>query len=109
MPGVSQAEIGRRMYHVHRGKRVETAIKLIQQGVGAEWRSLAEEDIIILGHVLQCTWNTIDQKQWEAIPFGTMTMDTVRKILTYGEGVSPGHNPAPEAVAEIRKILLSLE
>jgi hypothetical protein len=108
MPDVSQAEIGRRMYHVHREKRVEEAIKQVQQGIGTEWRSLKEEEVLVLGHVLQCTWNTIDQKQWDAIPFAMMGIDTVRKILSYGEGVSPGHNPSPEAVAEIKKILLSL-
>jgi hypothetical protein len=108
MPDVTQAEIGRRMYHVHREKRVEHAVKMIQEVFGPEWRTLKEEEIILLGHLLQCTWNKIDQKQWDAIPFGKMQMDTVRKILSYGEGVSPGHNPAPEAVAEIKKILLSL-
>jgi hypothetical protein len=108
MPDVTQAEIGRRMYHVHREKRVEQAIKQIQQNLGPAWRLLKEEEILILGHVLQCTWNTIDQKKWDAIPFGTMTMNMVQKILCYGEGVCPGHNPAPDAVAEIRKILLSL-
>lgn len=109
MPDVTQAEIGRRMYHVHREKRVEHAIKRIQQNLGPAWRLLREEEIQVLGHVLQCTWNTIDQKKWDEIPFGTMDMDTVRKILSSSEGVSPGHNPAPEAVAEIRKILLSLK
>jgi hypothetical protein len=108
MPDVTQAEIGRRMYHVHREKRVEHAIKQMQQNLGPSWRSLKEEDIQVLGHVLQCTWNTIDQKKWDDIPFGTLGMETVRKILSYGGGVSPGHNPAPEAVTEIRKILLSL-
>jgi hypothetical protein len=109
MPDVTQAEIGRRMYHVHRGKRVEHAVKLMQEALGPEWRSLKEDEILILGHVLQCTWNRIEQKQWDAIPFGRMTMDTVRRILSLGEGVSPDHNPSPEAVAEIKKILLSLK
>jgi hypothetical protein len=108
MPDVTQAEIGRRMYHVHREKRVEHAVKQMQQGLGPAWRSLKEEEIHVLGHLLQCTWNTVDQKKWDAIPFGMLGMDMVREILSYGEGVSPGHNPAPEAVAEIRKILLSL-
>jgi hypothetical protein len=108
MPDVTQAEIGRRMYHVHREKRVEHAVKMIQEAFGPEWRTLKEEELILMGHLLQCTWNKIDQKQWDAIPFGKIQMDTVRKILSYGEGVSPGHNPAPEAVAEIKKILLSL-
>lgn len=109
MPDVSQADIGRRMYHVHREKMVEKAVKLIHEALGPDWRSLTEADISILGHVLQCTWNTVDQKRWEAIPFGAMKMDTVMKILSFGEGVEPGHNPSQEAVAEIRKILLSLK
>lgn len=108
MPDVTRAEVGRRLYHVHREKRVEYAIKQIHQNLGPAWRSLKEEEIQILGHVLQCTGNTIDQKKWDGIPFGTMRMETVRKILLFSEGVSAGQNPAPEAVAEIRKILLSL-
>lgn len=108
MPDVTQTEIGRRLYHVHREKRVEHAIKLMQQGLGPAWRSLTEAEIILVGHLLQCTWNTIDQRRWESIPFGTMGLESIRRILDLGEGVSPGHNPAPEAVAEIKKILLSL-
>lgn len=109
MADVTQAEIGRRMYHIHREKRVEQAMKLMQQGAGQEWRSLSEDEIHMLGHLLQCTWNKIDQKQWDAIPFGRMGMAAVRKILSYGEGVGPGHNPPPEAVAEIKKILTALK
>jgi len=109
MPDITQAEIGRRLYHIHREKRAENAIKLMQQGLGTAWRSLTDTDIILLGHLLQFTWNTIDQKRWESIPFGTIGLDSIRGILARGEGVSPGHNPPPEAVAEIKKILLSLK
>jgi hypothetical protein len=109
MPDVTQAEVGRRLYHVHREKRVEEALKLVQQGVGPAWRSLKEDEVLLLGHLFQCTWNTIDQKKWDTIPFATISMETVRKILSYGEGVSPGHNPSPAVVAEIKKILLSLK
>jgi hypothetical protein len=108
MPDVTQAEVGRRLYHVHREKRVEQAIKQIQQSLGPSWKSLSGREIQVLGHVLQCTWNTIDQKKWDTIPFNTMSMDTVRMILSHGGGVSPGRNPSPEAVAEVRKILLAL-
>jgi hypothetical protein len=38
-----------------------------------------------------------------------MTKSDVRKILSFGEGVSPGKNPDQAAVAEIKKILLSLK
>ncbi len=96
------------MYHVHREKLVEQAIKLIQQGLGTDWKSFSEEEIQLLGHLLQCTWNTIDQKIWDKISFATITKNDVRKILGFGKGVGPGKNPAPEAVAEIKKILLAL-
>ncbi|MDD1686155.1 hypothetical protein [Methanoregula sp.] len=108
MPDVTQAELGRRLYHVHRGKTVETAMKMMQQGMGAEWKSFSEADVALLTHLLQCTWNTIDQKVWNKITFANTKAGDVRKILSYGEGVSPGHNPTPEAVVEIRKILLLL-
>ena len=108
MPDVSQKEIGKRLYHVHREKRVEEAIKKIKPGVGSEWSSFTREDIELLGHLLQCTWNVIDQKIWENIPFSHLTKNDVRKILSFGEGVSPGKNPDTAAVNEIKKILLSL-
>jgi len=108
MPDVTQAEIGRRLYHVHRGKTVERAMKLMQQGIGAEWKTFSEEDISILTHLLQCTWNVIDQGIWDKIPFTNTKAGDVRKILTYGDGVSPGHNPTPEAVVAIKKILLAI-
>jgi len=108
MPDVSQAEIGRRLYHVHRGKTVERSMKLMQQGIGAEWKSFTEADVSLLTHLLQCTWNTIDQKIWDQIPFANTKAEDVRKILSYGEGVSPGKNPAPDAVTEIKKILLAI-
>ena len=108
MPDVSQKEIGKRLYHVHREKRVEEAIKKIKHGVGSEWGSFNREDIELLGHLLQCTWNVIDQKAWEIIPFSNLKKNDIRKILSFGEGVGPGKNPDTSAVNEIKKILLSL-
>ncbi len=109
MPDVSQKEVGRRLYHVHREKSVEEAIKKIRHGIGTDWSSFSLDDIDLLGHLLQCTWNTIDQKIWSNLPFVRMTGNDVRKILSFGEGVSPGKNPDQAAVAEIKKILLSLK
>jgi hypothetical protein len=108
MPEVTQAELGRRLYHVHRGKTVESAMKLMQQGIGAEWKSFSETDITLLSHLLQCTWNKIDQKIWDKIPFMNVKMGDVRQILSHGDGVAPGKNPSAEAVAEIKKILLAV-
>lgn len=108
MPEVTQAELGRRLYHVHRGKTVESSMKLMQQGIGADWKSLSEADITLLSHLLQCTWNKIEQRAWDKIPFMNIGMDTVKRILSYGDGVRPGKNPSPETVEEIRKILMAV-
>lgn len=108
MPEATQAEVGRRLYHVHREKTVEQAMKLMQQGIGADWKSFREEDISVLTHLLQCTWNRIDQKVWEKIPFSHVKAEDIRRILSYGEGVRPGRNPSPEAIEEIRVILLGI-
>jgi len=108
MSDVSRAEVGRRLYHVHREKRVERAIKLMQQGLGPDWKSLSQDEIHLCGHLLQCTWNVIDQTLWDKIPFARITKKDVQNILSHGEGVGTGRNPSPEAVAEIKKILLSL-
>ena len=108
MPDVSQAEVGRRLYHIHREKRVERAIKKMQQGMGPEWRSFTQDEIQVLGHLLQCTWNVIDQKVWDDIPFGTLKKGDVQKILSLGEGVGPDKSPDKSVVEEIKKILLAL-
>jgi len=108
MPDVSQKEIGKRLYHVHREKRVEETIKKIKLGVGSEWNNFTRGDIELLGHLLQCTWNVIDQKVWENIPFSHLTVGDIRKILSLGVGVGPGKNPDTDAVNEIKKIVLSL-
>lgn len=82
---------------------------MIQQSLGPEWRSYSEDDILLLGHLLQCTWNTIDQKIWDKINFVNVTRNDLQKILSYGEGVDPGKNPDPAAVVEIKKILLAVK
>jgi len=107
MADISQKEIGKRLYHVHREKRVEEAIKKIKLGVGSEWNSFSREEIELLGHLLQCAWNVIDQKTFENLSFSSMRMNDVRNILSFGEGVGPGKNPDTAAVNEIKKILLS--
>jgi hypothetical protein len=109
MPDVSQSEVGRRLYHVHREKRVERAIKKIKHGMGPEWMSFTQNEIQVLGHLLQCTWNVIDQKVWDDIPFGSLKKEDVQKILSLGEDVGPDKSPDKTVVEEIKKILLALK
>jgi len=108
MPEATQTEVGRRLYHVHREKAVERAVKLMQHGIGTGWKALSEEDILLLSHLLQCTWNVIEQKCWDKIPFANIKMNEIKTILTLGDGVAPGRNPDRECVDRIQKILLGL-
>jgi len=108
MPEVSEKEIGRRLFHVHREKRVELAIKKMMAGIGAEWKTVTAGQVRVLSHILQCTWNAIDQKAWDTIPFDRMTKRDLDRILSLGEGVSPGKNPSPENIDEVKRILLTL-
>ena len=108
MPDVSQTEVGRRLYHVHREKRVERAIKKVKQGIGPEWRSFTQDEILHLGYLLQCTWNVIDQKIWDTISFGKMKKEDVQKILSFGEDVGPNKSPDKTVVEKIKKILLAI-
>ncbi|MFZ0004928.1 MAG: hypothetical protein WCC86_01450 [Methanoregula sp.] len=108
MPEATQAEVGRRLYHVHREKKVERSIKMMQQGKKSEWKLFSEDEIRLLSHLMQCTWNVIDQDLWEKIPFSSITISEVREILSYGEGIKPGRNPTSESVDNIKKILLGL-
>jgi len=109
MPEVSQKEVGRRLFHVHREKRVELAIKKMKAGIGSEWKKYSADQIRILGHILQCTWNVIDQKAWESIPFERVKGEDVDKMIRLGEGVEPRRNPTPENVEEIKGILLAVK
>jgi len=108
MPEVSQKEVGRRLFHVHREKRVELAVKKMKAGIGAGWKNYTPDQVRILGHILQCTWNVIDQKAWESIPFDRVKADDVDRMIRLGEGVEPGKNPTAENVEEIKKILLAV-
>ncbi|MGA2105153.1 MAG: hypothetical protein ABSG06_07145 [Methanoregula sp.] len=108
MPEATQAEVGRRLYHVHREKKVERAMKQMQQGKGSDWKLFSEEEILLLSHLMQCTWNVIDQDLWDKIPFSSITISEIRQILSYGVGVRPGLNPTSESVDNIKKILLGL-
>ncbi|OPY36933.1 MAG: hypothetical protein A4E35_01773 [Methanoregula sp. PtaU1.Bin051] len=108
MPDVTQKEVGRRLYHVHREKMAEGAIKKIKIGLGDEWKSFTKDEIHSLGLLLQCTWNVIDRKEWDKIPFGHLTKNDVRNILTIGREYVPGATTDRPVIDEIKKILLAL-
>ena len=53
-------------------------------------------------------WNVIDQDRWDKIPFASIKMSDVRRYLSYGKGSGRDATQSPEAVEEIKKILLGI-
>lgn len=108
MPEVSRREIGQRLYHVHREKRAQAAIKKIMAGLGDEWKTFSGSEIHLLGLLLQCTGNTVDQKIGDTLPFNRLTKEAVAKILSTGKDYVPGTAADKRVIDEIRKVLLAL-
>jgi hypothetical protein len=81
---------------------------MMRYGLGPDWKSSLTIRFFSLGICCNATWNRIDEKTWDAIPFASAWKSDIEKILSYGEGVSPGKNTDQAAVGEIRKILLAL-
>ena len=106
MPDVSQTEVGRRLYHVHREKRVENAIRKLREHCGSQWKSLTEQEVHELEYVLSAAWNAIDQKTWESIPFASMSREEIGRLLAIGRQLDPEKGIDPTVLEEIRKILL---
>ncbi|MEN6611136.1 MAG: hypothetical protein ABFC24_09845 [Methanoregulaceae archaeon] len=93
MPDVTKTEIGRRMYQLHKDKNVEKAVEKIRGSLGGDWKSFSDEDIETLKIVLAEIWVNTEQVKWDKIPFGRITRDQVRMILSSGK-------LAPEMPAE---------
>ncbi|MDD1719834.1 MAG: hypothetical protein LUQ25_07230 [Methanoregulaceae archaeon] len=105
---MSKTDVGRRLFHVQREKGVEGAVKKIKTGIGPDWKSFTTDEIRVLGHLLQCTWNNIERDVWDKIPFGKMTKKDVVMILSHGKDIGPGRNPGIAEVQKIKGILLNL-
>lgn len=108
MPDISQTEVGRRLYHIHREKRVEQAIKKIQHSLGSEWKSIPEQDVHLLERLLADVWTTIEQTTWEKIPFAHVTRDDIQHILAIGKGIGLDKTIDRTAVENAKKIFLAL-
>ena len=108
MPDISQADIGRRMYQLHKEKNVERAIELLRQNLGADWKTLAGPDILLLEQLLGDVWVGLDRKLWEKIPFDRMTMGDVDTILAAGKNMIIDKTPRAPVIDQVRNVLLAI-
>ena len=52
MPEITEDERGRRVFQIHKGMAVETALEKIRQSVGQDWKLYSDSDIAILKYML---------------------------------------------------------
>jgi hypothetical protein len=109
VPDVSQTEIGRRLYHVHRDKRVEKAIKKLREHCGSHWKSLTEQEVRDLEYLLSCAWTSLDEKTWEKIPFANMSKENIQDLLRLAKGAELSKGIDKEVLDEVKRILLTVK
>ena len=109
VPDVSQTEIGRRLYHVHRDKRVEKAIKKLREHCGSHWKSLTEQEVRDLEYLLSGAWTSMDQKTWESIPFANMKKEDVAGLLRLAKGTDLSKGIDGTVLDEVKKIITAVK
>lgn len=109
MPDVSQTEIGRRLYQVHREKRVEMAIRKLREHCGSHWKSLTEHEVRDLEYLMSGVWTSVDQKTWESIPFANMSKEDVGRLLRLAKGSDLSKGIDGAVLDEAKEIVLSVK
>jgi hypothetical protein len=108
MPDVTQTEVGRRMYQLHKEKNVERAVNKVRETIGYDWRSFSENDVRLLGRMLGEAWVNMEQGKWDRIAFARMTIDDVRKILLLGKNLEPNKSLDRADMEKLKKIFAGL-
>lgn len=109
VPDVSQTEVGRRLYQVHREKRVEKAIKKLREHCGSHWKSLTEQEVRDLELLLAGVWTSLDEKTWESIPFANMAKDDVSGLLRLAKNTDFSKGMDKSVMDEAKKIILAVK
>jgi hypothetical protein len=108
MPDITQADIGRRMYQLHKEKNVERAIGMLRQNLGADWKRFPDADIHLLEQLIGDVWVGFDRTLWEKILFDQMTREDVDHLLAIGKNMVLDKTPKTQVLEEVRKILLAV-
>jgi hypothetical protein len=105
MPEVSKTEVGRRLFQVHKGKGVETAIKKIRQGIGDDWNMLTRDDTVVLERMLGECWVYLDRTIWEKISFSGLSYQDIRQIITIGNRSAWKDSTDRKSIEDVTEIL----
>lgn len=105
MPEVSKTEVGRRLFQVHKGKGVETAIKKIRQGIGGDWNMLTRDDTVVLERMLGECWVYLDRSVWEKISFSGLSYQDIRQIITIGNRSAWKDSTDRKSIEDVTEIL----
>jgi hypothetical protein len=105
MPEISQADIGRRMYQLHKEKSVERTIEMLRESLGSDWKSFSDADIHLLESLIGDVWVGFDKVLWEKIRFDLMKKDDVDRLLAIGKYMVMDKTPKTQVHDEVQKIL----
>jgi hypothetical protein len=105
VPEITQADIGRRMYQLHKEKSVERTTEMLRESLGSDWKSFTDADIHLLEQLIGDVWVGFDKVLWEKIRFDLMKKDDVDRLLTIGKYMVMDKTPKTQVRDEVQKIL----
>jgi hypothetical protein len=105
MPDVTDDERGRRVFQIHKGMAVETAVEKIRQSLGQDWKLYSVYDIDILKYMLGESWVSMDRQSWGRCSFSRLVREDIDAIIKIGKGVKNGKQREGDAVREMSEIL----
>jgi hypothetical protein len=108
MPDFTQADIGRRMYQLHKEKSVERTTEMLRESLGSDWKAFTDADIHLLEQLIGDVWVGFDRVLWEKIRFDLMKKDDVDRLLTIGKYMVMDKTPKTQVLDEVQKILLAV-
>ena len=105
MPEITEDERGRRVFQIHKGMAVETALEKIRQGIGQDWKLYSESDIAILKYMLGESWVSMDRHSWKQCTFSRLSRKELDQIIKVGKESKSRKRREEDATAETIGIL----
>ncbi|HON80921.1 MAG TPA: hypothetical protein PLN56_01485 [Methanoregulaceae archaeon] len=105
MPEITEDERGRRVFQIHKGMAVETALEKIRQSVGQDWKLYSDSDIAILKYMLGESWVSMDRHSWRQCSFSRLSRKDLDRIISIGKEAKHRKRREGDATAETIGIL----
>lgn len=107
-PDVTDEEVGIQHFHLRKGRAVERSLEKIRHGLEKDFTLLTFDDIKVLEWTLGETWAMMGFFEWNKIPFSTMKLDEVKKIIKIGREITSHKKKGVKGIEEVNQILKKL-